>query len=72
MDAGAGRITAATLSTGAVDGALQAGALLDQAGPLASFSAYGASDQDRVHGEVAARLPHAAVVVPRDPIQRTG
>ena len=72
MDAGAGRIIAATLSTSAINGALQAGALLDQAGALASFSVHGASDQGGVHGEVAARLPDAAVVVPRDPIRRAG
>ena len=39
--------------------------LLDQvAGPIASFTADGAYDQDGVYGEVAARHPDAAVIVP--------
>ena len=39
--------------------------MLDQvAGPIASFTADGAYDQDGVYAEVAARHPDAAVVVP--------
>ncbi len=48
-----------------VDDASQVGPLLDQvAGPIASFTADGASNQDGVYAEVAARHPDAAVVVP--------
>jgi hypothetical protein len=64
VDADTGRILAATLSTSDVDDAFQVGALLDQAGPLASFTADGAYDQDGVYGEVAKRSPEAAVIVP--------
>jgi hypothetical protein len=39
--------------------------LLDQVdGPVASFAADGAYDRDGVYGEVAARHPEAAVIVP--------
>ena len=49
VDAGTGRIVASTLTTKDVDDASQAGPLLDQiAGPVASVSADGAYDQDRV------------------------
>ena len=44
VDADTGRIAAATLSTSDVDDASQVGTLLDQAGPLASFTADGAYD----------------------------
>jgi Transposase DDE domain len=45
VDAGTGRIVAATLTTKDVDDASQAGPLLDQvAGPVASFIADGAYD----------------------------
>ncbi|WP_239479485.1 IS5 family transposase [Lichenicola cladoniae] len=53
VDADTGRIGAATLSTSDVDDASQVSALLDQAGPLASFTADGAYDQDGVYGKVA-------------------
>jgi hypothetical protein len=64
VDANTGRIVAATLTTSNVDDASQVSALLDQAGPVASFTADGAYDQDSVHGEVARRSPEAAVIVP--------
>ncbi len=64
MDADTGRIVAATLTTSNVDDALQVSALLDQAGPVASFTTDGAYDQDGVHGEVTRRSPEAAVIVP--------
>ncbi len=65
MDADTGQIAAAALTTSDVDDASQVGALLDQVdGPVASFTADGAYDQDGVHGQVAARHPEAAVIVP--------
>ena len=48
-----------------VDDASQVGPLLDQVdGPVASFTADGAYDQDGVYGEVTARYPEASVIVP--------
>jgi hypothetical protein len=65
VDADTGRIVAAELTAHDVDDASQVGPLLDQvAGPIASFTADGAYDQDGVYGEVAARHPEAAVIVP--------
>jgi hypothetical protein len=64
VDADTGRILAAVLTTNDVDDASQVSALLDQAGPVASFTADGAYDQDGVHGEVTKRSPEAAVIVP--------
>ncbi|MGI4942702.1 MAG: IS5 family transposase [Janthinobacterium lividum] len=64
VDADTGRIVAATLTTSDVDEASQASALLNQVGPLASFTADGAYDQDGVQGEVTKRSPNAAVIVP--------
>ena len=64
MDADTGRIVAATLTTSNVDDASQVSSLLDQAGPVASFTADGAYDQDGVYGEVSRRSPEAAVIVP--------
>ena len=64
MDGDTGRIVAATLTTSNVDDASQVSALLDQAGPVASFTADGAYDQDGVYGEVVRRSPKAAVIVP--------
>ncbi len=64
VDADTGRIVAATLTTSDVDDASQVSALLDQAGPLASFTADGAYDQDGVYDEVARRSPGTAVIVP--------
>jgi hypothetical protein len=65
VDADTGRIAAATLTASDVDDASQVGALLHQVdGPLASFIADGAYDQDSVYGQVAARHPEASVIVP--------
>ncbi len=64
-DADTGHIVAATLTGSDACDASQVGPLLDQmAGPLTSFTADGAYDQDGVYDEVAARQPNAAVVVP--------
>ena len=53
------------LTTKDVDDASKVGPLLEQVeGPLASFTADGAYDQDSVHDAVAARDPEAAVIVP--------
>ena len=65
VDASTGEIVAATLTTKDVDDAAEVGALLEQVeGPLASFTADGAYDQDNVYDAVTARDPEAAVIVP--------
>ena len=65
VDADTGRIAAAALTTNDVDDASQVGALVDQTdGPVASFTADGAYDQDGVYGEVFSRDPQASVIVP--------
>ena len=65
VDADTGQIAAASLTTSDIDDASQVGALLDQVnGPVASFTADGAYDQDRVYGEVVARHPQAVIIVP--------
>ena len=65
VDADTGQIAAAALTTSDVDDASQVGALLNQVdGPVASFTADGAYDQDSVYGEVVARIPEASVIVP--------
>jgi hypothetical protein len=65
VDADTEQIAASTLTTNDVDDASQVGRLLDQvADPIASFTADGAYGQDGVYGEVAARHPDAAVIVP--------
>ncbi len=65
VDAGTGQIVAAALTTNDVDDGTQVGSLLDQIdGPIASFTADGAYDQDGVYGEIADRHPDAAVIVP--------
>ncbi len=64
VDADTGQIVAATLTTSDVDDASQVGPLLDQAGPLASFTADGAYDQDGVYVQVARSFPDAPVIVP--------
>jgi hypothetical protein len=65
VDANAGRIVAAGLTTSEVDDGSQAGRLLDQVtGPIASFTGDGAYDRDDVYGNVAARHPDAATIVP--------
>jgi hypothetical protein len=65
VDTDTGQIVAAALTTNDVDDGALAGPLLDQvAGPVASFIADGAYDQDRVYTGLAARYPAMAVVVP--------
>ena len=65
VDADTGHIAAAALTTSDVDDASQVGVLLDQVGgPVASFTADGAYDQDGVYGQIAARHPEASVIVP--------
>ena len=65
VDAGTGRIVASTLTSKDVDDASQADPLLDQvAGSVASFTADGAYDQDRVYAGVAELHPEAVVIVP--------
>src|SRR3954471_2278502 len=65
VDADTGRIVAATLTDRDEDDAAQLGPLLDQvAEPVASVTADGAFDQDRVYADVAERHPDADVIVP--------
>ena len=65
VDASTGEIVAATLTTKDVDGASEVGPLLKQLeGPLASFTADGAYDQDNVYDAVTGRDPEATVIVP--------
>ncbi len=65
VDADTGRILAAELTGPEIDDGSQVGPLLDQVdGPVASFTADGAFDRDDVSGEVAARHPDAAIIVP--------
>ena len=65
VDADTGQIAATALTTSDVTDALQVADLLDQVdGPIASFTADGAYDQDGVYGQVAGRHLEASVVVP--------
>jgi hypothetical protein len=65
VDADTGQIAAAALTSSDVDDASQVGALLDQVGgPVTSFTADGAYDQDGVYVQVACRHPEASVIVP--------
>jgi hypothetical protein len=65
VDAGTGQIVAVALTTNDVDDGSKVGTLLDQIdGPIASFTADGAHDQDGVYGEIGERNPDAAVIVP--------
>ena len=65
MDADTGQIVAATLTTKDVDDGAEIGPLLDQvAGPVASFTADGAYDQEGVSAAVAQRHPEATIIVP--------
>ena len=65
VDAGTGHIAAVMLTTHDVDDGSQVGALLGQVdSPIASFTADGAYDQDGVYGEVDARHPRVAIIVP--------
>jgi hypothetical protein len=65
IDADSGEIVAVNLTTKDVDDGELTGALLDQIrGPIASFTADGAYDQEKVYEAVAGRHPDAAVIVP--------
>ena len=65
VDAGTGRIVAATLTAKDMDDASQAGPLLDQiAGAVAWFTGDGGYDQNCVYDRIAQRHPDAAVIVP--------
>ena len=65
VDADTGRIATATVTTNDIDDASQVGSLLNQIdGPVASFTADGAYNQDGVYGEVMSRHPKASVIVP--------
>ena len=65
IDAGSGDILAIELTRKDVDDAARTDALLDQVSdPIASFTADGAYDQDRVYEAITERHPDAAVIVP--------
>ena len=65
IDAESGEIVAVKLSKKEVDDSALAGVLLDQiTGPITSFIADGAYDQDRVYEGVAEHAPNATVIVP--------
>ena len=65
VDADTGEVAAAAVTTSDVDDASQVGSLLDQvSGPVASFTADGAYDQNGVYGQVVSRHPEASVIVP--------
>ena len=65
MDAGSGRIVAATLTDRGVDDASQVGPLLDQiSAPVASLTGDGAYDRSGVYAAVHECHPKAAVVAP--------
>ena len=64
LDAGSGKIVAASLTAKEVDDGAEVGSLLDQiTGAVASFTGDGGYDQDRVYAGVAEHYPEAAVVV---------
>jgi hypothetical protein len=64
-DADTGRIAATELTRHDADDGSRVGPLLDRTGgPVASLTGDGAYDRDDVYGEVAARHPGAAAVVP--------
>lgn len=65
IDAWSGEIVAIELTKKDVDDAARTGALLDKiTDPVASFTADGAYDQDRVYQAVCERHPDAVVIVP--------
>ncbi len=65
LDAETGQIVAAALTTKETNDGTQTGALLDQVmGPVASFTADGAYDRERVSTAVNERYPEAAIIVP--------
>jgi hypothetical protein len=60
-----GQIVASALTTKEIDDGAAVGPLLDQfSGPLSSFTADRAYDQDSVYTAVADRHPEAAMIVP--------
>jgi len=64
-DADTGQIAAVALTTQDVDDGAEVDSLLDQVrGPVASFTADGAYDQEGVSAAVAERHPEAAIIVP--------
>ena len=65
VDAESGEILAIELTRKEIDDAARSGALLDRiTDPIASFTADGAYDQDKVYEGVAEHAPDAAVIVP--------
>jgi hypothetical protein len=65
LDADTGQIVAAALTTKEIDDGAEIGPLLDQvAGPLTSFTADGAYDQEGVFAVVAGHSADAAIIVP--------
>ena len=65
IDAESGEILAIELTRKEIDDAARSGALLDHiTDPIASFTADGAYDQDKVYEGVAEHAPDAAVIVP--------
>ncbi len=65
LDADTGQIVTAVLTTKEVDEGAEVGPLLDQVpGPVASFTADGAYNQEGVAAAVAACHPKAAIIVP--------
>jgi hypothetical protein len=65
VDADSGEIVAVAVTRKDIDDAAMAGELLDQIDdPVASFTADGTYDQDRVYEAVAERHPDAGVIVP--------
>jgi len=65
LDADTGQTVTAMLTTKDIDDGAEVGPLLDQVtGPVASFTADGAYDQDGVSAAVAERHPAAAIIVP--------
>ncbi len=65
LDADTGQIVAAALTTKDIDDGAEVGPLLDRVtGPVASFTADGAYDQEGVAAAVAERHPGVAIIVP--------
>jgi hypothetical protein len=65
IDVGSGEIVAIELTAKDVDDAARTGALLDViTDPIASLTAEGAYDQDRVYEAVTVRHPDAPVIIP--------
>ena len=65
LDADTGQIVAAALTSKKVDDGAEVGPLLNQiAGPVASFTADGAYDQECVSAAVIERHPEAVIIVP--------